>query len=313
MTLPFCNQHWPWAALPIAWGGAFILSCRLLAGHDASAGRDTDAGAAGRMLSISRVALADVCYERADQYFHRGVPHQQTVAFSQSPFQKLHAQLAPNDHVHLHTRDMDEMMPWLELGMQFNPHNPDIYLTAAYWLSRQTDHTETALAILRKGQVNVPFHYEIQLEKGRLLLHSGRLAEAAEAFAAGLAFWPSDRNPDSRDVTMDRASLLQYRALLFEANGNLSGARDDYRAILAMFPHRHAIRARLDALRSDAHPEESARAMLEHLQHVHDRRMEAATCPRMAHAGHDHAHDDAQHHDHAHDHAHDHPHDHDRH
>ena len=291
--------HWPWFAVLLLWGGVFTLSCGLTAGSGQDHADGSDTSAAGRMLSVSRIALAETLYARADQYFHKGVPHKQDEAFHNSCFQQVSAELAPERHAHLHGRDVREMMPWLKLAVELNPTDPELYLVAAFWLSREADHSDAALEILRAGQINVPFHYEIQLEKGRLLLHEGRTAEAAEAFDAGLAFWPGNNDPESKDIRLDRASLLQYRGLLYEADGNIAAARDAYREILDMFPSRHEIRARIADLDEGDAPAEAARAVLRSLQHTHDRKMQAATCPHMdAHPdghAHEHANDDHAH------------------
>jgi tetratricopeptide (TPR) repeat protein len=71
------------------------------------------------------------------------------------------------DHTHLEAGKQREMLPWLRISAELDPHRPDTYTVASYWL-RDLGKLKEAEAFLREGVRNNPDSYEIYFEFGQL-------------------------------------------------------------------------------------------------------------------------------------------------
>jgi hypothetical protein len=260
MTRPAISRHsslraWiPWLALATLWAGAFSLACLVSARPLDRQAMEPVRSVTGALLGASRLGLSSYFYEMADLYFHRGIEHTVTEGFQDSLFQSALSEVSPRGHLHIAGSNVKEMMPWLWVAIEMDPHNVDLYLVAAFWLAGDGNRPDLADEILRLGQCEIPFSYQIQLERGRIGLKHGNLAAAKGAFDAGLAFWPGKDDPNSQGTRADRASLLLYRALLHEADGERPEAIVQLREILKMFPERKSLESRIRTLEAGNEP-----------------------------------------------------------
>ncbi|MBT3194364.1 MAG: hypothetical protein HN341_17600 [Verrucomicrobia bacterium] len=228
---------------------AFSLACQLIAAAHTEREPAGQPSLAQAIVGDTRLALGSQFYTQADVYFHRGVPHEKALAFDADPFQIVRNEVCPRNHQHLSgTSDIAEIMPWLSLATRVNPQNLNGYLVAAFWLASEAKRPELALRILGRAQCNIPYAYEVQLEKGRILLQTGEREQARQAFAAAIAFWEATADASNHDHLLDKAEALLYRALLREAEGETSGAIADLRAMLAISPENPAMHERLRLL-----------------------------------------------------------------
>jgi hypothetical protein len=78
----------------------------------------------------------------------------------------------PTVHTHLHGGDEREMLPWLKLAAEMDPHELDPYLTASYWLRTSLNKPHEAEQFLRDGQRANPDSFEIELELGRVYFYN---------------------------------------------------------------------------------------------------------------------------------------------
>ncbi len=242
-----------WVALFLAvmWGAAFALCCRLTSGP-LMPGAETDSPATAgsvaiKALSASRVAVGDQLYANADRTFHMGVGVYRRPAFT-SGFMRLAQAIAPEGHVHLQAEGVNEMVPWLYFATRADPHNVEAYVVAAFWLAGEGGRPDLAERVLDEARANNPKDYRVYLEKGRLALKRGVLTEAACAFDAAGRLWERDPGPDKIQAQLDRAEMLVYRGLLYEAGGDVPRALTCYRNMLALFPGRVGIRERVAEL-----------------------------------------------------------------
>jgi hypothetical protein len=63
-----------------------------------------------------------------------------------------------------------EMLPWLKLSAELDPHEIATYLTASYWLRTSLKKPKEAEQFLREGLRSNPDSYAILLELGRVYL-----------------------------------------------------------------------------------------------------------------------------------------------
>jgi ABC-type transport system involved in multi-copper enzyme maturation permease subunit len=78
-----------------------------------------------------------------------------------------------HDHAHEPTSDeVREILPWLRMSVELDPHRVESYVVAAYWLRERMHRVEEAEQFLRDGLRANPHSYEILYELGRLAFDS---------------------------------------------------------------------------------------------------------------------------------------------
>jgi len=151
------------------------------------------------LMGDSRRLFAHEFFARADAYFHSGFyptifdaqkpgsesdlkeeshdkpagaePHEEESSFLGAPkdwLDRFGRNFYPTVHTHLHGGNEREMLPWLKLSADLDPHELDTYLTASYWLRTSLNKPEEAEQFLREGQRANPDSYAILLELGRI-------------------------------------------------------------------------------------------------------------------------------------------------
>lgn len=244
----------PWSLLILTWGLAFCMSCRIMnIITSGQPGKGTDS-AAEMILGESRAALSAHFYEQADTYFHGGWEHQSQEAFRNGVFQKMQNEISPRFHIHLEGDAIKEIMPWMRLATMMNPADVRIYLDTAFWLAHESARPDIAEQVLQEAQINNPFNYQVQLERGRLFLMEKKVTEAKNAFDAGLAFWPGRVKMDEYELNDGKARLLLFRALIHETEGKKADAIMCLKEITRIFPERTTILARIRNLEEGKEP-----------------------------------------------------------
>lgn len=262
-------------------GFSFSLSCIISLLTAGIANNEDGPSTIGTLLSVGRVGMSDYFYGLADTSFHRGVEHTHKEVIEKTLFQKAAEELSPTKHAHLGGAQVKEIMPWLWLALRTDPKNAELCLVTSFWLSSAIARNDLALQVLQEGQLNNPFCYEIQLEKGRLLLSMLRLTSAEEAFNAALAFWPGSNNPEDFRVRNDKMRILLYMSLLHESRGEAALAIRRLKEILELFPKDANIRTRLRDLEQGKQPSLRAALLLERLTKEHEAVAPEHECPRV--------------------------------
>ncbi len=72
----------------------------------------------------------------------------------------------PTEHTHLANENVREILPWLRLSADMDPHRIQTYLTASYWLRGTLGQPEEAARFLHEGLHNNTNSFEILLELG---------------------------------------------------------------------------------------------------------------------------------------------------
>ncbi|HXR07082.1 MAG TPA: hypothetical protein VN765_07115 [Candidatus Acidoferrum sp.] len=72
----------------------------------------------------------------------------------------------PTEHTHLANENVREILPWLRLSADMDPHRIQTYLTASYWLRGTLGQPEEAARFLHEGLRNNTNSFEILLELG---------------------------------------------------------------------------------------------------------------------------------------------------
>ena len=252
---------WPWVALAANFAGAFALGCFLTA--SAPPGDPGGGGVADLIFGSSRQALSADLYEQSDTFFHRGVPHNARHVSMNGWIQRLCDDISPEEHRHTEGTASAEIIPWLKLATDADPHNIDAWLVSAYWLETGLGRSDLAEKALREAQRSNPDDYRILLERARLCIRAGRFGDAGNILDAALRRWPSGADPSDRQALLDKAELFSDLGFLDELNGQTNKAVTALKNVLAIFPDRTYIGQRVHLLETGVQPPDTARTLLE--------------------------------------------------
>ena len=250
----------PWLGVTASFVGAFALGCFLTASAPSGV---PEGGVTDLLFGSSRQALSADLYEEADTFFHRGVPHHARHVAMDTWIERMHDVISPAEHRHAEGKASIEIIPWLKLATDADPHNIDAWLVSAYWLETGLERPDLAEQALREAQRNNPDDYRILLERARLCIRTGRFEQAANVLDASLKRWPGGQDPRDRQSLLDKAELLSDRGFLDEMGGRTNRAVEAFKNVLAIFPDRTYIGERVHLLETGAQPPGSARALLE--------------------------------------------------
>lgn len=279
-------ERWrPWLLVLLGWGAAFVLACRLSVALPEEAGGEM----AARVMGDGRRAVSVYLTDTAELYFHGGVDRQAKRAITNDWFQRGYAEVSPRFHRHAEGSQNLELLPWLQMAMQADPHNVDTCLMTAFWLATGVRRPDLAIQVLAEAQRNNPHDYRIPQEQGRMAIHEGQLAAGLRKMEAALTRWPNGSSAEDRQALLDKAEILTLLGFLYEDAGLREKASDSYKNTLAIFPQRAYIRNRLAVLEAGEEPEPKAREALALLvrrttQHI----CAEETEDHEGHRGHDH-------------------------
>lgn len=265
-------------ALPIVLALATALAAggRLLLWQQASA-KDTGS-IFTLLLGESRRAFADQVFLKADAYFHQGyypsvfdvaLPDDKTHMAKETEGHDHHdhnhtsakreyrdwlenfgSHFYPAEHRHLEKfGDSREILPWLRLSAELDPHRVDTYTVAAYWLRERLNKVSDAEAFLREGLRANPGSYEILFELGRLYAENNRDVPRARAvLELAIEKWlrqeASKPNPDE----LTYAQILGQLAALEEQAGNLDKALTHFTRLKRVSRAPDTVQKRIDEL-----------------------------------------------------------------
>ena len=276
-------KTWPLLMLMVTGGLTFSLSCLIAdVGEDDRRSFSHPSGVE-MIMGQARFALSGYFYEMADVYLHKGVDDAEKRAFENGIFMTLSREISPEAVVHVAGHNMKEMMPWIWLAIRTDPHNLNPYLVGAYLLSREIDRPDLAHEVLREAQWNNPFNYEAPLEDARVYLKEKKITQAKHDLEVALAFWPGGKDPNDMGAKDDKVTILLYRGLLHETDGDTNTAIESYREILRLFPDRLDIRNRLNTLKPGSQPSVLATRAWHDMLNQQDK--QEGKCHREGHDG----------------------------
>lgn len=271
-------------ALPLALALATALAAggRLLLWQQATA-KETGSVFA-LLLGESRRAFADQVFLKADAYFHQGfypsvfdlaLPDGKTHMAEETEGHDHHdhspsqtkreyrdwlehfgSHFYPAEHRHLEKLgDAREILPWLRLSAELDPHRVDTYTVAAYWLRERLNQVKEAEAFLRAGLRENPGSHEILFELGRLYAENNRDVPRARAvLELAIEKWlrheAGKPNPDE----LAYGQILAQLANLEEQAGNLDRALAHFTRLKQVSPSPAMVQQRIDELHARQTP-----------------------------------------------------------
>jgi hypothetical protein len=266
-------------ALPIALAFTIALAVggRLLVWQQAVA-KETGSIFA-LLLGESRRAFSDQVFLKADAYFHQGYypsvfdlalpdgkthmaketeghdhhdhSHTQAKREYRDWLERFGSHFYPAEHRHLEKfGDAREILPWLRLSAELDPHRVDTYTVAAYWLRERLNKVNDAEAFLREGLRANPGSYEILFELGRLYAENNRDVPRSRAvLELAVEKWLRQEAAKPNPDELGYAQILAQLAALEERTGNLEKALAHFTRLKRVSPAPDTVQKRIDEIR----------------------------------------------------------------
>ena len=272
-----------WLALLLAL--SFSLAARLQVWFQSWAGsRTQSADVLTVLLGDGRRLLANQFLTEADIYFHSGYypsifdnvampkkmhvsegdthrdehghgEHEDMPDFLRQPtdwIDRFGRNFFPSTHFHLdRPQDMREILPWLRLSAELDPHRPETYTTTAFWLRTRLGRIDEAETFLREGWARNPTSYAILFELGRLYDESRHeTRRARNVLEAALSQWHNQQDNQAEPDLLVLAQILVHLALLEDQAGDRPKAIAYFEKLKAISPNPRAVQDRIDELKA---------------------------------------------------------------
>ena len=129
------------------------------------------------------------------------------------------------EHTHLEGGNIREIMPWLKISAELDPHRVETYTVASFWLRTQLGKFDEAEEFLRDGIRANPDSYEILYELGRLY-HENRHdpVRAGNVWLLALRRWHEREDHQNEPDYGAFEAITVHLAKLQEEQGNFREA-----------------------------------------------------------------------------------------
>jgi len=224
-----------------------LVACFSLATHlrPRQAARESRAQQGGNVLALllgdARKMFASQMFSKADAYFHRGnypsifdqTPreeenhmtgeaerheehadeepdgHEEETPPARDWIEGFGRRFYPTAHAHLKEGDEREILPWLRVAAELDPHRVETFAVTAYWLADRLDKVDEAEQFLREGLKENPNAPELLYELGRLLYQKRNDASRARnLWTHALRRWHEVEEPKEKPNKLLLAEIL---------------------------------------------------------------------------------------------------------
>jgi tetratricopeptide (TPR) repeat protein len=242
-----------------------------------------DAGFLKMALGDARRMFANHFFTKADVYFHSGYyptifdqaqerdshmtnlhghegddhadeEHEKGSDFLGKPqdwIDRFSRHFYPSTHSHLDKPgEAKEILPWLRLSAELDPHRVATYTVGAYWLRTNMKKPREAEAFLRQGLNENPNSFEILFELGKLYLESRHETNHAQnLLELALRRWDDQEAAGKKPDALACDEIVANLAHLEEERGNLEKALTYLELEATVSPAPEAVRKRIDEIR----------------------------------------------------------------
>jgi tetratricopeptide (TPR) repeat protein len=202
----------------------FSLAAWLEPRHETRVNQGGETGnALAGLLGEARQTVADYFYVQADVYFHSGyypsifdqarqaevkdsdVSHpEETNAPTEEGFlgppqdwiDSFSRHFRPSRHTHLGGQNVAEMLPWMQLSADLDPHRIQTYIVTSYFLRNYLGKLDDAKQFLHAGIRANPDSPELKYELGRLYFENYKdLPHAKNVWLSAVNTWYKVEGP----------------------------------------------------------------------------------------------------------------------
>jgi hypothetical protein len=242
----------------------------------------SSAGVLVALVGDSRHLFAHQFFAMADAYFHSGFyptifdrqksgtesdlveesrakpegaqEHGEESSFLGKPkdwIERFGRHFYPTVHTHLHGGNEREILPWLKLSADLDPHEIDTYLTASYWLRTSLNKPGEAELFLRKGQRANPDSYAIELELGRVYFYNySKASVARNIFLQGRQKWRKQDADGAKPDPHAYEEILGEIVRTDRALGNPKQQLADMEELLKVAHSKETLQRQIDELKA---------------------------------------------------------------
>jgi tetratricopeptide (TPR) repeat protein len=119
----------------------------------------------------------------------------------------------PSRHTHLQGDAVAEMLPWMKLSAELDPHRVQTYLVTVYWLRRSLNKSADAEDFIRQGLRANPRSPDLLFTLGQIYLEDRKdYPRAKNLFVAALRCW-HERDDSKPEVAKDGGEFRDYLLL----------------------------------------------------------------------------------------------------
>ncbi|MBU6398784.1 MAG: hypothetical protein KGS61_00565 [Verrucomicrobia bacterium] len=258
----------------------FTLALRLQSWYAAWPG---NTAASADLLTValgdSRQLFANYFFAEADAYFHSGYypsifdqpqspgrPHvaettdgestadeEREADFLGKPrdwIERFGRNFFPTAHTHLKPADTGEILPWLELSADLDPHRVETYTVAAYWLRTRLGRVNEAEQFLRQGLRANPDSCEILFELGRVYAENRHDPDhARNLWELALRRWDAQSAEGRKPDRIVFGAIVSHLADLEAHTGRYAQAIQCLERLKTVSPAPAAIQKQIDDLK----------------------------------------------------------------
>lgn len=240
--------------------------------HDLLAQTDDATGVMAALLGDSRRMFANQFFVEADVYFHSGyypsmfdkqetdidvkgdsgdekkgkVAERADVEESflgppQDWIERFGRNFFPTVHTHLDDARSREVLPWLRLSADMDPHRIETYVVASYWLRRTLNKSAEAEEFLREGLRANPDSFEILLELAYVDFDRHDTKDARQLCALALKKWEKQDAAGLKPAPKARGEIMDGLVKADREQNDLQQMLIDLEALKAVAPDPTAI------------------------------------------------------------------------
>ena len=238
------------------------------------------------LLGDGRRLLANHLFTKADIYFHSGYyptifdsaeppreshmsghqheaeEHEENEDFMGKPRNWVDAfgrNFKITHHTHLEQGREREMLPWLKLSAEMDPHLIDTYTVAGYWLANHLHKIPEAEDFLRQGLRENPNSYEILFALGRIYHNNYHDApRARNVWELALKRWRERESSKKEPDKFGLEEIVVNLGRLEEDQGNLLAAIHYLEEAKKVSPVPQTIQKQIDELKRKLEPNPQA-------------------------------------------------------
>jgi tetratricopeptide (TPR) repeat protein len=143
-----------------------------------------------------------------------------------------------------------EILPWLRISAELDPHQVETYTVASYWLRNRMGKVTEAEQFLREGLRANPDSYEILFELGRVCFENRKdVGRARNVWEAALRRWDQQETAKPEPNLFLLQQLLAHLAKLEEGAGRFPVALAYWERLKTISPAPAEVQKRIDELR----------------------------------------------------------------
>lgn len=155
--------------------------------------------------------------------------------------------------------DERQMLPWLKLSAELDPHRVETFVVTAYWLRTALQQVDEAEQFLRQGLRQNPGDCEILFELGRIASEDRKdVSRARNIWELALKNWNQLEPARQEEKVMLRGQILGRLAKLEEGAGNRTRAIEHLTVLKGASPNPQAIQNWIDELKAPQPPAPAA-------------------------------------------------------